>query len=423
MSASEPSSTTGRDAAAMPPHTAPAALPGRAVSPRIAALATTAVDEEWWSAVRSGPVPWCEPDPTDERYRIVTFLWRDRHGTGTGTRAVVASVNKVTDRSEPRTGRLHRVVGTNVWAGSWRLRADWRGSYRIAADDRDPLPPNGYWSTLASRGGPDPMNPDRIPGRWGGELSVGALPQAPPQPWWSARPGAPAGATQRHAMPGDGRPVWVYTPPGHRAAAGPYPVLVLLDGEMWGQAMPVAPTLDNLIADGVIPPLVALMPGATDLPTRRRALTCSPEFLRLLSDRMLPWAASRWNLTDDPARTVIAGQSLGGLTAAYAGFTAPQRFGVVVAQSGSFWWPSGTPFDAGAGWLTRQFAQNPHRPLRMYVSVGLLEGPQHARHLRDVLVARGYDLTYTEYFGGHDYAWWRGDLGTALARVCRDWPR
>jgi enterochelin esterase family protein len=36
------------------------------------------------------------------------------------------------------------------------------------------------------------------------------------------------------------------------------------------------------------------------------------------------------------------------------------------------------------------------------------------RHMRDVLKAKGYDVTYREYAGGHDYVWWRSGLADGL---------
>ena len=76
--------------------------------------------------------------------------------------------------------------------------------------------------------------------------------------------------------------------------------------------------------------------------------------VRCLTDELLPWATARWPLTADPARTVVAGQSLGGLGAAYAGLTAPHRFGGVLAQSGSYWWPEeddGTQHERIVSWV------------------------------------------------------------------------
>jgi hypothetical protein len=37
--------------------------------------------------------------------------------------------------------------------------------------------------------------------------------------------------------------------------------------------------------------------------------------------------------------------------------------------------------------------------------------------MRDVLVARGYDVAYREYAGAHDWACWRGTLGDGLVAL------
>ncbi len=43
------------------------------------------------------------------------------------------------------------------------------------------------------------------------------------------------------------------------------------------------------------------------------------------------------------------------------------------------------------------------------------------RHLRDVLAAREYPQTYTEYNGGHDNVCWRGLLADGLVDLTRSW--
>ena len=42
------------------------------------------------------------------------------------------------------------------------------------------------------------------------------------------------------------------------------------------------------------------------------------------------------------------------------------------------------------------------------------------RHLRDVLEAKGYQVTFAEYSGNHDYLPWRDSLGEGLMVVFGD---
>ncbi|MBO3742755.1 alpha/beta hydrolase-fold protein [Actinoplanes flavus] len=271
---------------------------------------------------------------------------------------------------------------------------------------------------VAANGVPDPLNPVTFPQERPPHKSVAAGPAAAPEPrWWRPDPASPAGILDE--VTAGGRRVWRYRPPGHTAAAGPYPLLVLLDGDLWGPLLPVAPILDNLIAAGRIPPVVAMLPDGAGHATRSTEYACDPGYAAFLASLPSSPAGRDLTATTDPARTAIAGQSLGGLMAAFTAVTRPDRFGNVLSQSGAFWWKSHTPGDEEAEWLTDHLAVTKRRPVRWHVEVGLDEwvtlGPN--RRLRDVLLARGYPLTYAEFAGGHDRLCWRERLGEALAAL------
>jgi enterochelin esterase-like enzyme len=257
-------------------------------------------------------------------------------------------------------------------------------------------------------------------------VSVVELPAAPVQPWLAPRADANHGELvqqqRRSEILDNERRIWVYTPPGYQPDDEPYPLLVLFDGDVVRGPIPFPTILDNLIDDGRIPPMVAVLVDSLTQEVRNRELPCGAAFLEYLTDELLPWARTQYRITTDPARTIVAGQSHGGQAAAFAALRRPDVFGNVISQSGSFWWSPDD--DHEHEWLTRQYAASERRPVRIYLDVGLLErgpapddGPSLLvanRHLRTILQTKGYDLTYTEFNGAHDYICWRGSLADAL---------
>ena len=185
--------------------------------------------------------------------------------------------------------------------------------------------------------------------------------------------------------------------------------------------VPLPTVLDNLIADGSIPPVVAVLPDSLDTETRSRELNLYDPFVDFLTEELLPWAHERLSFDDDPARTVAAGSSLGGLAAAFCGLRRPDVFGLVLSQSGAF--HRGLPSD---------FARVDRLPLRFSLDVGRFETAPFAQfpalyhanlHLHDVLVAKGYDVTFRPFPGGHDYFWWRETVAEGLISLLGDAAR
>ncbi len=258
------------------------------------------------------------------------------------------------------------------------------------------------------------------------------LPDAPPQPWIREAPATARGTLVAAAVDsrilGEERTLGLYEPAAPPARGAPAPLVIVFDGEAYGNgpdvAVPTTVILDNLIAAGKIPPTYAVLVNSQK--TRSRDLQCSAAFADFVAKEIVPWVRRRYRVTADPARTVVAGASLGGLAAAHAAFRHPQVFGKVLSQSGTFTyfpapdWDARKDFSAPTGWLTRQLATTSKRPLAFYLEVGIFEGGpvynllRENRHLRDVLEARGYPVAYREFAGGHDYFTWRSSLGDGL---------
>ncbi|GGM15546.1 enterochelin esterase [Streptomyces fumigatiscleroticus] len=418
--------------------------PVRVTGPRVARLlqeADTADDArragltaEFWAEVERLGTPLVEELAGEPGHRAVTFLWRGHRAT----RQVLFLGNRITDRDRLAGSLLERVPGTDVWHLGLRLRADHRGSYRMAADISTGQPPadpealQQRLRSLSAHAAADPLNRHTIATRWQPAAgSVFALPHAPARSWAGRRDNVPAGRVERHRVaasaPVGDRDTWVYLPPDHdRDEVSPLPVVVLCDGDMWFGRLGLAGTLDALIADGALPPLAVLAPDAVDRRTRWRDLGGREPFVAFLADELLPWAAGRWPLTTDPRRTVVAGQSLGGVTALYAALLRPGRFGNVLAQSASLWWRPGLPPPRGpkppvygAPWLVGRYAAAGPKPVTVHLDVGLHEGSMvdHNRALFQALRTAGHRVTYDEYNGGHDYACWHVALADGLVRL------
>jgi enterochelin esterase family protein len=409
----------------------------RPISPRLVALQDRlksgerdALDRFWKEITESG-APIIEGVAGNDREMLVTILWQAREETRN------VFVFRIGDVSKP----MVRLLDTDLWYKTFKFQKGARFIYQLATNLPDPK----EWRGIVRFAGAlrnDPLNPLQFVER-SNEFnpyevtfySAAELPSAGSQFWSVARPKVPTGRVQRDKFTskvlGNERPIWIYTPHGYAAGKKPYGLLVLTDGGLYVNTARVATTLDNLIAVGVIPPLVAVM---VDNPDRWRELSCNSAYADFLAQEIVPWARASYHATDRPEQTIIGGTSLGGLQAAFVGLKHPEVFGNVLSQSGAFpWKPDG---EKEYEWLNRQFAASPRLPLRFSFEAGLLEGTwwwrslvppspngpavidptllAANRNLRDTLLSKGYSVHYTEFNGNHGLLNWRGTLASHL---------
>lgn len=387
-------------------------------SPRVSALEKklaaheNGAEDAFWRQVTTEGTPIVE-DAHEPGHLLVTFVWR---GTASTHRVqLIGPVNPPQPESN-----LARVAGSNTFATTLSLPDTGRFTYFFIVDGNDsgrPEPGHAHHDLFS-----------RHP--FDGLQSILELPHAPNQPSIVAHPNVPIGTLWRHtiraATPQQQRQLFVYTPPGYSAKGPAYPLLVAFDAEASTGVIPTWLILDELIAAKRIPPVVAVFIGNVD---RTHDLIPNATFTDFVALDLVPWMRAHYHATSDPRRTVISGISLGGLASAYAGFRHPEVFGNVLSQSGSFWWG---PDNQEPEQTARDFAQAARLPLRFWMEVGSFElgGPRAEttqlaanRHMRDVLRARGYDVSYQEFAGNHTYLCWRGTLADGLAALLAAPPK
>jgi enterochelin esterase family protein len=399
-------------------------------SPKVSALKKeleagnrAALDSFWQDVAKMG-TPLVEPFKDDDRYLLLTFLWRAKEET---RNVVVAGGVAGLEFSE---NLMTRLLDTDVWYRTYKVRNDARFSYNLSVNDslvpysKIDLTDQKAVMQRISTYKTDPLNPKSYLGL--PPSSLVELPAAPPQPWIKRSPDVPSGKIEekrvKSAILGNERKAWVYTPPGYKIDGEPYPLMVVFDGFAYTMLVPTPAILDNLLAKGLIPPMVAVVLDNPTPTSRNDEMPCNPRFADFLAKEAVPWVRANYHVAINPSQTIVAGSSYGGLAATFAGFYHPEIFGNVISQSASFWWkPKG---DIEHEWLTRQFVTSPRLPVRFYLDVGLMEigptpdnGPSMVlvnRHMRDVLQAKGYFVHYREFNGGHEYLNWRGTLADAL---------
>lgn len=344
----------------------------------------------------------------------VTFV--DEPGDGdTVTLAVVIGPNIGFNEIEEE---LAPVAGTRRHALTLRMRSDLRFAYVFRR--RGP--------TGDVEQAPDPFNPpppfsDCAVERFSG-ASVAVLPDADSLPWLEeaeTRPVPdPEPALLRSELLGNERRVWVSMPPGERPAGSALPVVIHLDGTPEHSAPSVR---DALVRAGLIRPCILVL--VDPLGTQRYSdLLCNPTFSRMLVEELLPWLRARYPISQDPRDVALAGESFGGLCAAWTALHHPTTFGNAILQSPSCGYHPDQRWGTGAGELLRRtpvptlmadFLAAATAPVRIFHDVGELEGSLAlSRWLNHVLTEKGYDTAYREFAGGHDYAWWRGLFADAL---------
>ncbi|MGA4837990.1 alpha/beta hydrolase-fold protein [Streptomyces sp. G45] len=334
--------------------------------------------------------------PADGGGWLTLFLWR-------GSPASV----EFESWSPPVPLRCWR--DTDCWYAEVPMPARLRVTYQFRAAD-------GAYA--------DPLNPAGA----GVDRSIAATPDAPPQPHWPV-----VGPDDVLPLPRT-RIRWASERLGGRRtvrvhpAGGGGPVVLLLDGDDWLHLHPAMTAFDAAVAAGEMEPVTLVFLPSKD---REAEFGCAPGLWEAVRDELLPLVAES-GVPADVDRLVVAGQSLGGLSAMYAALEFPDLVRRVAVQSASFWWTPEWAADAAGvpdlergpvgGALAARLRERPELSgLRVAFDVGEHE-PRMLPHceLTETLTERaGATVRVSRSAAGHDRAGWRHallrDVAWALA--------
>ncbi|WP_318362761.1 alpha/beta hydrolase-fold protein [Enterobacter sp.] len=365
---------------------------------QLAAGGTTAA---FWQARQQVGTPLVEP--VDATHKRVTFLWR-------GARGNVFILGSPAGDHDP----LFRLAQSDVWFRSYVVPADTVMQYKLAPDvpQVEGTPRDQRRAILVSAQA-DPLNPHTMSGPFTDRWNRSSLLDLSRGRYFTGEAMAKPlryGTLQRYQFRserlGNSREIALYRP------RSPQPVrwtLFLFDGKTWQGDYHTANVLDDLIARHALLPINIVFIDSLDHARRAKELPPNADFADFMAHELVPWLRQK-GIVLQRNKTVLAGASYGGLASSWVALRYPRLFGNVLSLSGSYWWaPKGEP----ASWLTRQYQNAPHYPVRFWLQAGRFEtgGPdggiyKNSLEFEQVLREKGYRVSFHPWSSGHDYAAW-----------------
>ena len=245
----------------------------------------------------------------------VTFAWRGE-AEGVRLRHFMAH--------DPDSFPFERQPGSRLWR--LRLKGPDRARFEYKLDIlRDG---HGEWVN-------DPLNPAQATDPFGANSVCATWGYRAPE-WTQPDPDVGGGRiehfTLQSAAYGERRDMGIYLPQDYSEDAR-YPLVIVHDGFDYLDHAGLKPILDNLIARGELPPLIAAL---THSPDRMVEYVDDPRHANLVADELIPAVEARWSVERGPRGRVLMGASLGAVASLSIAARAPQLFGGVVLKSGSF---------------------------------------------------------------------------------------
>lgn len=324
--------------------------------------------------------------PLIENDTLVHFLYR---GTASSV-TVPGDANGWTGSSFP----MAKLSTTNLWYHTRAFESDARLDYKFVI--------NGSNWIL------DPRNPHQVSGGFGpnSELRMPTYVSAPEIQYY---PGIPHGTLRDTTFfstnLGNSRTIRVYTPPGYGSPLDSFPVVLVHDGLEYVTLAQMNNALDYLISQGRIQKTIAVFVPPVNR-TDEYAGNQMSQFTTFIVNELMPYIDSRYRTRRDPAYRATLGASNGGNIALWIGYSHPETFGNIAAESSNI-----------ISSISNGFQNSPRLDLKLYLDLGTYDISQLiplVRNFIPILQSKGYPYQYIEYHEGHSWGNWRAHVDNAL---------
>jgi enterochelin esterase family protein len=301
----------------------------------------------------------------------------------------------------PGPHSFQQIDGTDLWWLTLSLPEGARLEYKLEVQ-------RGHYTEWVN----DPLNPLTTSNPFGTNSVCRAHGYQVPS--WTLPDAATSPGTFETMDVAGGNPLQVYLPPGWDRST-PLALLFVHDGGDYLHYGSMGTVLDNLIAGGSIPPVIA----AFSSPLQRLIeYAASAAHAAYVVEGVLPAIANAYPIGQ---QRVVMGASLGAVAALHAAWTHPGAFSAMLLQSGTF--------AQSPGWGSARHVLGPIAdllvrlepsvlPHQVFLSCGTYErmiGENRAMAGR--LQRAGLDVRYVESRDGHTWEGWRDRLAEGLAWV------
>ncbi len=349
---------------------------------------TSALDDVWSGLKKANQIPFVASDS-------VAFLYR---GTAKSVQWMGDFNGWGYDKKFDNKGK--QIANTDVWILKAAFPKDARLDYKMVLDGRawilDPENPNYQWSGVGANS--ELRMPD-----WKEDMTL------------IVRDNIAHGKLKGEILYQSkalGYPITysVYLPHGHHSHL---PTIYVTDGfEYMDPKMGnMVTTLDNLIADKKIQPVIAIFidhrePMNRSNNRRMEELAMNEKYLKFFTEEFIPLIEQNYPVAKGRENRAILGTSMGGLTSAYFVFARPEVFGMAGIQSPAFWTKPQiySLCDSMANSKTK-----------ISMTSGVYnDASESARKMKTILENNSCIYTYRETNEGHSWGNWRNLIDDIL---------